>query len=250
MQQAVTTNFKIVIEYDGTLFSGWQIQKDAKTVQGELEKTLSHILNQKIKINGSGRTDARVHALGQVANFNACTSINPFDLKKGVNSIINGPIVIKECCKVTSNFHARYNAVSKEYHYHILNRTDPCAVKKNFQWHIQKKLDLQSMNQCCEIIKGLHDFKSFEASGSPRYHTNREIYSASFEKRDNEKIIFKIKANGFLRFMVRNIVGTIVLAGTLKITPKDFEKILKAKDRTLAGATAPPHGLFLMHVSY
>ncbi|OQY00456.1 MAG: tRNA pseudouridine(38-40) synthase TruA [Desulfobacteraceae bacterium 4572_130] len=245
-----TTNFKIKIEYDGTLFSGWQIQKNKKTVQGEIEKTLSHILNQKIKINGSGRTDAGVHALGQVANFHANTLINYFDLKKGFNSIIKYPIVIRELYKVDFDFHARYHAVSKEYHYNILNRIDPPAISKNYFWHIKNKLDLKKMNQCCNLIQGNHDFKSFEASGSPKSSTIRKIFFVKIEQKDKDKLVFKIKGNGFLRFMVRNIVGTIILVGKSKINSNDFEKIFKAKNRNLAGPTAPPHGLFLVQVNY
>ncbi len=243
-------NFKITIEYDGTPFSGWQIQNNRSTVQGEIEKSLSQILNQKIKINGSGRTDAGVHALGQTANFFAATSIPCQALKKGVNSIINGPIVIKKCETVDSDFHARYSAVSKEYHYHILNRPDPCAVGKNYIWHLKKDLDIDQMNKCCSLITGIHDFKSFEGAGSPRSHTIREIFFSSVEKPDKDRIVFKIKANGFLRFMVRNIMGTLVSAGLSKISPNDFKKILQAEDRNAAGMTAPPQGLFLIRVNY
>ncbi|MFO7748881.1 MAG: tRNA pseudouridine(38-40) synthase TruA [Desulfobacteraceae bacterium] len=250
MQQAVTTNFKLVIEYDGTPFSGWQVQKERPTVQGELEKAISCILNQPVKINGSGRTDAGVHAMGQVASFTAHTVIPPDELKKGVNAIINGPVVIRNCSIVPPQFHARYQALSKEYHYHILNRPDPCAVKKNFLWHVKQPLDLDTMNRCCALIQGLHDFKSFEASGSPRFHTRREVYSARVDTGSNDELVFKIEANGFLRFMVRNLVGTLVLAGQSKISPEEFKKILLAKNRSLAGATAPPRGLFLMQVNY
>ena len=245
-----TINFKIKIEYDGTLFSGWQIQKHKKTVQEEIEKTLSHILNQKIKINGSGRTDAGVHALGQIANFHANTSISCFDLKKGFNSIIKHPIVIRELSKVDFNFHARYHAVSKEYHYNILNRIDPLAISKNYFWHIKNKLNLEKMNQCCDLIQGNHDFKSFEASGSPKLSTIRKIFFAKIKQKNKDKLVFKIKGNGFLRFMVRNIVGTIVLVGKSKINLNDFEKIFKGKNRNLAGPTAPSQGLFLIQVNY
>ena len=243
-------NFKITIEYDGTPFSGWQIQNDRITVQGEIEKSLSRILNQKIKINGSGRTDAGVHALGQTANFHAETSISCSDLKRGINSIINGPVVIRKCKIVHPDFHARYDAVSKEYHYHILNRPDPCAIGKNYIWHIKKNLDIDAMNRCCSLITGIHDFKSFEGAGSPRAHTIREIFFSFVEKPDKDRIIFKIKANGFLRFMVRNIMGTLVSAGLLKISFDDFRRIMEAKNRNAAGMTAPPQGLFLTRVFY
>jgi tRNA pseudouridine38-40 synthase len=243
-------NFKIVIEYDGTNFFGWQIQKDKKTIQGEIEKVLSRILNQKIRISGSGRTDAGVHAFGQVANFYADTGILPGDLKKGANSLIQNSIVIRECCIVEDDFHARYKAISKEYHYFILNRKDPCAINRFFQWHIRYPLNLDAMRQCCQTITGNFDFKSFENTGSPRSSTIREIFFFNINQIDNNRLVFEICANGFLKYMVRNLIGTIVLAGLNKITIDDFITIFKAKDRTKAGSTAPAHGLFLKKVTY
>ncbi|NOX34299.1 MAG: tRNA pseudouridine(38-40) synthase TruA [Deltaproteobacteria bacterium] len=243
-------NFKIVIEYDGTGFSGWQKQKDKKTVQGEIEKALSKILNQEIRISGSGRTDAGVHAFGQVANFHADTGILPQDLKRGVNSLIKQPVVIKKCSIVDDDFHARYNAVSKEYHYFILNRTDPCAIGRLYQWHIRYPLDIEAMHLCCKAVTGLFDFKSFENTGSPQASSIREIFFFNITNPDNHRLVFKICASGFLRYMVRNLVGTIVLAGLNKISQEEFIKILEAKNRTKAGATAPARGLFLKKVNY
>ncbi|MBF0411172.1 MAG: tRNA pseudouridine(38-40) synthase TruA [Desulfamplus sp.] len=271
-------NFKIVVEYDGTNFAGWQVQKNGITVQGELQKAISVILNQQVKVIGSGRTDSGVHALGQVANFHANTNISSDNLLKGVNSIIKTPIVIKSCNIVSSDFHARYSSLSKEYHYYILNSTIPWVLGKDYIWYIKAPLNIDIMKQCCEMLTGEHDFKSFEASGSPRSHTIRTIYSADidyigniaispfqtssdilalyphrlpFIGRSMEKIVlFKIEGNGFLRFMVRNIVGTLVMAGLSKITPNDFRYILEVKNRDLAGATAPARGLFLTSVNY
>ncbi|MBF0378149.1 MAG: tRNA pseudouridine(38-40) synthase TruA [Desulfamplus sp.] len=276
------TNFKIIVEYDGTHFDGWQVQKSGITVQGELEKALSMILNQPIKVIGSGRTDAGVHAIGQVANFHATVDNAKLDIiskniLKGVNSIIKTPIAIRSCNTVDHDFHARYSATSKEYHYHILNSYLPSALGRDYVWHVKQNLDLDKINSCCDMLIGEHDFKSFEASGSPRVHTIRTIYSANMEylniknlKTDSlinsipkialsgedadssfkQNILFKIVGSGFLRFMVRNIVGTLVMVGLSKITPEDFRKILNSKNRTLAGATAPARGLFLMRVNY
>jgi len=247
-------NFKIIIEYDGSKFFGWQRQKDKKTIQEEIEIVLSKILNQKVVIFGSGRTDAGVHAFGQVANFHADTALNPLKIKQAVNSLIKLPIVIRDCAIIDEKFHARYNALSKEYHYFILNRQDPCAIKREYQWHIKSPLDIKLMNQCCEVITGINDFKSFENTGSPRSSTTREVFFAKInptgKNKHNNRLVFKICANGFLRYMVRNLIGTIVLAGTNKITPDEFRKILDAKNRAKAGATAPPHGLFLKKVNY
>ncbi len=243
-------NFKIVVEYDGTLFFGWQRQKDKKTIQGEIEKILSRILNQEIRITGSGRTDSGVHAFGQVANFHAETDLDPYQLKKAVNSIIKDPIVIRECHIAENDFHAQYDAISKEYQYFILNREDPSAIGASFQWHIRQPLDIELMRQCCRVITGVYDFKSFENAGSPRTTTIREVLFSEISQLEEDRFFFIIRANGFLKNMVRNLIGTIVLAGQKKISVKEFKDILKAKDRAKASPTAPPHGLFLKQVNY
>jgi len=243
-------NFKIVIEYDGSDFFGWQRQLKEKTIQGEIEKGLSKILNQEIKIIGSGRTDAGVHAYGQVANFHANTIISPQKLKQGINSLIKQPIVIRECLIADDDFHARYNAVSKEYHYFILNRHDLCAIGRQYHWHIRHPLDIDMMNKCCKLTTGVINFKSFENSGSPRSTTIREVFFSNISRIDHNKFIYKICANGFLKYMVRNLIGNIVLVGLNKISLDEFMRILDAKDRTKAGPTAPPHGLFLKKVNY
>jgi len=246
----MTKNFKLSIEYDGTPFFGWQIQKNEKSVQGEIEKVLSIILNQTIKIYGSGRTDAGVHAFGQVANFHADTNLTPMDIKKGVNSLIKLPIVIHDCRLVENNFHSQYCAVSKEYHYFILNRNDPCAIGRLYQWHIRQPLDISIMNQCCREITGIYDFKSFENTGSPRSSSIREVFSAGVRQLEDSRLVFKITASGFLKNMVRNLIGSIVFAGLNRISIDEFVKIREAKDRAKAAPTAPACGLFLKTVNY
>ncbi len=243
-------NFKLTIEYDGGLFHGWQRQKDDRTIQGEIEKALYTMTGKKVTVNGSGRTDAGVHALAQVANFICDTAHTSEVFLKGLNSLVPEGIVIKECITVDEKFHARFDAKSKIYRYRILNRPIPSAIDRQYAWFIRKKLDLKAMNASIEHIIGKHDFKAFEATGSPRAHTIRHVMEANLRAVDNDYQTFEIKADGFLRFMVRNIVGTLVEVGRCKITPDDFKKILLSKDRSQAGATAPPHGLFLMQVNY
>jgi len=248
--------FKLIVEYDGTLFFGWQRQPKGTTIQGELESAIGHILNQKISIRGSGRTDAGVHALGQVAHFHARTQMDPLVLKKGLNSFIKSAIVIRECSVEEDTFHAQYQARSKEYNYYILNRPDPCAIGDAYLWQIKHPLDLALMNQCCDLMTGVHDFKSFENTGSPRTSSIREVFFARVESLDTggllqkNLVIFKISASGFLRNMVRNIMGTLVDVGLKKIDPKKFEAIFMARDRKLASKTAPAKGLFLKQVNY
>lgn len=242
--------FKLTIEYDGTGFAGWQRQTDRPTVQGALEQVLSRILDQPVTLAGSGRTDAGVHARGQVATFCADTVMDPQVMKKGVNSLMKHPIVLIDCVQVPDDFHARYSAVSKEYRYVVLNRETPCAIGRNYVWHVHRPLDLPAMNQCCERICGTHDFKSFENAGSPRRSTVRTVFMARMERRDNDRLIFKICADGFLKNMVRNLMGTLVDAGHGKLPPPMFERILSGRNRSLAGATAPARGLFLHQVNY
>ncbi|WP_321492855.1 tRNA pseudouridine(38-40) synthase TruA [uncultured Desulfobacter sp.] len=243
-------NFKIVVAYDGTGFFGWQRQADKPTIQGELERILSIILNQDIKIHGSGRTDAGVHARAQVAHFHAQTRLAPDTIQKGVNSLMSAPIVIHDCRLADPDFHAQYRVISKEYRYYILNREIPAAMGRDYLWHVKPTLDIDTMNHCCEYLVGEHDFKAFENTGSPRSSTVRTVYSAQWTKMPDDKLEFCICASGFLKNMVRNIVGTLKDAGTGRISPEMFKKILYSCERPLAGATAPAQGLFLHHVNY
>jgi len=238
------------VAYDGTGFFGWQCQVDKPTIQGELERILSIILNQKIKIHGSGRTDAGVHARAQVAHFRAKTRLAPDIIQKGVNSLMSAPIVIHDCCLTDPDFHAQYHVLSKEYRYYILNRETPTAIGRDYLWHVKPFLDIYTMNQCCEYLVGEHDFKAFENTGSPRSSTVRTVFSASWAKMPYDRLEFCICATGFLKNMVRNIVGTLKDAGTGRINPEMFNQILCSCERPLAGATAPAKGLFLHQVNY
>ncbi|MBW1893232.1 MAG: tRNA pseudouridine(38-40) synthase TruA [Deltaproteobacteria bacterium] len=242
-------NFKLTIEYDGTDYHGWQIQKNDRTIQQEIEIALFTMTGERITLVGSGRTDAGVHALGQVANFTSKTKLAPDNFQNGLNSLIPEDIIIRECCLVDKQFHARFSAKSKTYHYQILNRKTPSAVGRQYEWFISQKLDIEAMKAAACHISGTHDFKAFEGTGSPRSHTTRSVITADIE-RDNDRIAFRIKADGFLRYMVRNLTGTLVDVGLLKINPEDIKSILASKDRSLAGPTAPPHGLFLINVEY
>jgi len=243
-------NFKITIEYDGSSYHGWQRQTSDRTIQGEIEKALMTMTGEKVALIGSGRTDAGVHAFGQVSNFYCDTALSPGNFQKGLNSLLPEDIVITACKQVPEKFHARYDVKSKTYHYRILNRNLPAAIFRQYAWHIRKRLDLDAMVGSLRYIIGTHDFKAFEGTGSPRANTIRSVIHADLVKMDDGYLVFKIEGNGFLRFMVRNIVGTLVDVGIGKNTPRDFNRILISKDRNLAGITAPAHGLFLMQVKY
>jgi len=243
-------NFKLTIEYDGTNYHGWQRQPRAPSIQQEIEAALETMIRQKITLIGSGRTDAGVHALGQTANFKCETHIAPSQLQKGLNSLLPNDIVIREFTQVSSGFHARYDAKNKRYRYCILNHHLPGAIGRQYAWWVRTALDTTAMQQAADVILGEHDFKSFEASGSPRSHTRRHVMHARWERQTSDRIIFDITADGFLRYMVRNIVGTLVAVGLHKITCAQFQEVINAKDRNQAAVTAPAHGLFLMAVSY
>ena len=243
-------NFKIIIEYDGSAYHGWQRQPTDRTIQGEIESTLMTMTENRVTLIGSGRTDAGVHAYGQVANFRCNTSLGAEVFQNGLNSLLPEDIVVTSCEAVPEKFHAQYDVKSKTYHYRILNRRLPDAIFRRYAWHIRKKLDLNAMRSALYYIVGHHDFKAFEGSGSPRASTVRCVMNADFVETDDGYLVLKIEGDGFLKFMVRNIVGTLVDSGLGKITLSDFKRILASKDRNLAGITAPAHGLFLMEVKY
>ena len=243
-------NFKITIEYDGTRYHGWQRQKNDRTIQAEIEKAVLAITGQNVSLAGSGRTDAGVHAYGQVANFKCETNLSAPDLFGGLNSLTADDIVIHSCEEVAAAFHARYDVKSKTYVYKFLNRSHPAAIGRHYAWHIRKKLDIESMRAASTHLVGHHDFKAFEGAGSPRSHTTRNVFAVSLVEETDGCLAFEIEADGFLRFMVRNIIGTLVNVGLGKISPGDFKHILDSRDRNQAGATAPAHGLFLLKVAY
>ncbi len=243
-------NFKLVIEYDGTHYSGWQRQKGDRTIQGEIETALMTMTRRKITVIGSGRTDAGVHASGQTANFKCDTSLTSETFQKGLNSLLPKDIVIRSCQPAAIDFHARFDAKSKAYRYHILNHHPPVAIGRQYVWQIRRPLDTHAMVQASQYFVGTHDFKAFEGSGSPRAHTVRHITMSKLSVEHGGKITFDVEANGFLRFMVRNIVGTMVDVGLGKLSFQDIQEIFLSRDRGRASATAPAHGLFLISVTY
>ncbi len=244
-------NFKLLIEYDGTAYHGWQRQSNTHTIQGTIEDALRTITGQSVTLIGSGRTDAGVHATGQVANFCLETRLTPDVFAKGLNSLLPPDIVIKDCAAVGETFHARYDAQSKVYEYRILNRPTPAALFRQYAWHIRTPLDFEAIRTAMLCLRGQHDFSAFEAAGSPRSHAVRTVTDVSLTGRDEDGyVVFNIEAEGFLRHMVRNIVGTLVDVGLEKISPEEFRNILISKDRRQAGITAPARGLFLREVKY
>ncbi|MFC1885666.1 tRNA pseudouridine(38-40) synthase TruA [Thermodesulfobacteriota bacterium] len=243
-------NFKLTIEYDGGRYHGWQRQKNERTIQCEIESALKKMIKQPVSLTGSGRTDAGVHAMGQTANFCCETGLSSEVFFRGLNSLLPSDIVIQACEQVSDSFHARFDAISKTYRYRIFNRMTPTAVGRQYAWFIRQPLDADAMRGAMAHIIGTYDFKAFEGVGSPRAHTIRQVMTATLFTEDQDVMVFEIEANGFLRFMVRNIVGALVDVGKQRITPDDFLQIRNSRDRNLCSATAPPHGLFLVRVTY
>ncbi len=242
--------FKLVISYDGSGYHGWQRQKTDRSIQAEVERALTTMTSSRIRILGSGRTDAGVHALGQVASFQSDAGLSPEVYCKGLNSLLPDDILVLSCDLMPPAFHARYDARSKYYQYRILNRKMPSIMERHHVWHVKRKLNLVSMQTAAAYLVGRHDFKAFEGTGSPRSTTVREVFRAEVQSGGKDRILFDIEADGFLRYMVRNIVGTLVEVGLEKIAAKKIGQILSSKDRGQAGATAPAKGLFLMEVHY
>lgn len=242
-------NLKLTIEYEGTCYHGWQRQGELPTIQKILEEVIFTITREECRLISSGRTDAGVHALGQVANFPTRSRLPLPNLLRGMNSLLPEDIKIKDISEAPPDFHARFSAKRKSYLYNIDNGPVPSVFSRNYSWHIHEKLNLDKMIEAAGHLKGELDFMSFCAAGHETKTYVRNIIAADFSRK-GRLIIFRIEATGFLKYMVRNLVGTLAYVGKEKITPSCFRDILDARDRTVAGPTAPPQGLFLERVMY
>ena len=241
---------KLVIEYDGTNYMGWQVQPRGPTVQGLLEENLTRLTGETVRVTGSGRTDAGVHALGQTAHFKTQSSMDLPTVQKALNSLLPDDIAVQTIEEVGENFHARKGARSKVYEYRILNRRLRSVFHRDYAWHVPQTLNLERMKEATQSLVGEHDFASFRSTGSAVRTTVRKVTRAEWKKGHEGLLRFEIEANGFLKQMVRAIVGTLVEVGRGKIPPEDVRKILESKDRRKAGPTAPARGLFLKEVIY
>lgn len=251
-------NVLLTIAYDGTNFSGWQKQPDQRTVQGELEKALSTLCNTEITINGTGRTDAGVHAWGQCASFRAEFGIPVERIKDALNdllgtgrkAIVPKDILIKEASLVPEDFHARFSARAKTYVYRIRNQVETDIFQRDYCFQVREPLDHELMRKGAELLEGTHDYKSFQASGGEEKETTiRTIKSIVIQEEEN-RLGIHVTGDGFLYNMVRIIVGTLVEVGKGKIPPEEIVNILDGKDRQLAGPTAPAQGLYLAKVYF
>ncbi|WP_031517157.1 tRNA pseudouridine(38-40) synthase TruA [Desulfofalx alkaliphila] len=245
-------NIKLTVAYDGTDYHGFQEQRGSgvATIQDRLEKALSKLAKRPVQVIGAGRTDSGVHAKGQVVNFRCDSWPVPLEkLPLALNALLPGDIVVTKAEEVSIDFHARFSAIGKTYIYTIHNHRLPDPFSRRFALHEPRPLDHRAMDRAAKYLEGEHDFKSFQAQGTPVITTVRKITEAKVE-RERDKVYIILTANGFLYNMVRIIAGTLIQVGLGKISPEDLVNILNSKDRTQAGPTVPPQGLRMEKVYY
>lgn len=242
-------NIKLTIEYDGTNYSGWQSQENEVTVQETIERAIKTSLGDKVRITGSGRTDARVHALGQVANFYTNSTVPTYKIKYILNNILPEDISILNSEEVDLEFHSRFSAKGKRYKYQIYNGKIGRPIYRNISYHVKHEIDIDRMREASKYLIGTHDFASFMSRKAVVHTTVRTIYNIEINNKE-EFIEILIEGNNFLRNMVRIIVGTLVKIGTWKMDAEEMNKVLMERNRCAAGPTAPPQGLFLERVFY
>ena len=246
---SATRRLKLLLEYSGTRYHGWQWQPNVITIQGTLEACLARITNGPVRLHAAGRTDAGVHALGQVAHFDTASTIAILALVRGANSLLPEDIVVHQAAEVPADFHARYAARRKTYTYVVHNHPIPSALRAPYAWHVPPALDLAAMRAAASVLLGHHDFSAFRAASCTARSSWRRLFRLRIT-RHAERLIFVLCADGFLQHMARNIVGTLVAMGRGQITADAMSTILHSGQRQQAGPTAPAHGLFLVRVVY
>ena len=248
-------NLKLILAYDGSEFAGWQVQPDAASVQGTLASAIGRITGEKVLPQGSGRTDAGVHALAQVATFATESSVPTANFVKALNDILPASVRVLEAQEAAPDFHARKSARGKIYRYRIYRAAICPPFLARYLWHYPFPLDEQAMVRAAGLVEGEHDFSSFAAVDPERGREGklmsnlREIFSSSWERQGDE-FVYTVRGSGFLHHMVRNLVGTFILVGKGTLRAEDVTRILQARNRSAAGATAPASGLYLVNVEY
>jgi len=240
-------NIKVALEYDGSEFCGWQWQPKGRSVQGVLQQAAEELLRESVKVVGAGRTDAGVHALGQVANFKSSTRLNLRAIRLGLNSYLPADLRVIDASEVDDRFHARFSAVSRTYRYVLSTRMR--AVARQYSWFCKYKLEVKQIEAASKLLLGKHAFVAFSKHIETEQHYLCDLKQIRWEVGDG-KLVMEVTANRFLHNMVRIIVGTMVDVGREKLRPGDVGDILNSGDRSRVGSTAPPHGLFLVTVNY
>lgn len=240
---------KMIVAYDGTNYSGWQIQPNGITIEQKLNEALCDLLKEDIKVTGASRTDAGVHSLGNVCIFDTNTRMPAEKISYALNQRLPEDIVVQDSCEVSEEFHPRFSKSRKTYEYRILNRKFRMPTRRLDTYFYYYDLDVDAMKLAAKYLEGEHDFKSFASVGGQAETSVRTIYSCTVEKKD-EIITIRVKGNGFLYNMVRIIAGTLIKVGAGDIDPKQINQILEARDRSAAGPTAPAHGLTMIGLEY
>jgi tRNA pseudouridine38-40 synthase len=239
--------FKLVLEYDGSDFAGWQIQPNARTVQGELESALKNLTREEIRVTGAGRTDAGVHALGQVASFYSANRFEPGELRRALNANLPRDVRVREASNPGTPFDARRDARKRTYRY-VISRTEP-AVGRQYVYFPRRRFGVEPMILASECLVGLHRWDAFSRRDREEERYESEVHSIRWES-EGDRVAFEITAVRFFHNMVRILVGTLLEVGWGRRNAEQFREILEKRDRTLAGPTAPPRGLFLVRVDY
>jgi len=243
-------NIKLIVEYNGRGFHGWQAQPGLRTVQGELGRVLRVVTRSDIgPLHAAGRTDAGVHARGQVVTFTIPEPVELWRISQGVSHLLKGELTVLSADYVSDDFHPGIHATHKQYSYRILNRPTPAVLEAHLMWHIAPPLDLERMREQLPFLGGTHDFSSFRDSSCTARDPVKTIYSATLQKQGGV-VTFQVVGSGFLKQMVRNIVGTLVDIGRARLGGRSLSQVLEARDRRVAGVTAPAHGLSMDWVSY
>jgi tRNA pseudouridine38-40 synthase len=242
----------LTLEYDGSDFLGWQLQPGVRSVQGEVEAGLRKVTQQDIRVIGAGRTDAGVHARGQGAHFDTTSRLGPAGLRKALNAVLPEDLAVLAAREVPPGFHARHDAVSKLYVYRVLNRAAPSPERRRHTWHIRSRLDLDAVGRAAELLRGDHDFEAFRGAhgGAPEGEVTRRSLDRLEAVRAGDEVEFRAEGRSFLRYMVRNLAGTLVDVGLGRTRPDEVARILASRDRARAGPTAPAQGLCLVAVRY
>ena len=244
--------YKITVEYDGTNLVGWQRQKDGPSAQAFLEDAVFGFSHQRTDVFGAGRTDAGVHALGQVAHFDLDMDLSEFKMRESLNALLRelqAPVAVISAEKVGEDFHARFSAKGRGYIYRILNRRGPSPLRTNRVWLVSYNLDVAAMQKGAQYLLGNHDFSSFRGAGCQALSPVKTLDKLDIE-RQGEEIIFTVEARSFIYHQVRNMVGSLMQVGNGTYTPEDIKRMLDAKNRAAAGISAPACGLYLNKVMY
>jgi tRNA pseudouridine38-40 synthase len=243
-------NFRLTLEYDGTRYAGWQWQKNALSVQGVVEESLRRLLNHPVRVTAGSRTDAGVHALGQVVSFRAASRLKPADLLRGLNALLPADVAVREAAEAAPDFNARRSAKGKLYGYRIWNHPQRSVFEQGYAWHLREPLQLEAMRRAGRDFLGRHDFSAFRAASCQAKSPVRVVRRLEVKQEGEGRIWIEIEGTAFLQYMARTMVGTLVEIGQGKRPAEGVAALLESGERKQAGPTAPAQGLYLVRIFY